>query len=62
MMIGVKVFTATKAHERATLGEAITAWLSENPQIRVVRQTVTQSSDDRYHCLTITLMYEATSL
>jgi hypothetical protein len=61
MTIGVKVFTATKAHERATLGEAITAWLSDNPQVRVIGQTVTQSSDDRYHCLTITLMYESAS-
>ncbi len=55
---GVKVFTATKAREREEMGEVITAWLAKNPSLRVVDKVVTQSSDNEFHCLTITLFYE----
>ena len=57
MMMGVKVFTATKAKDREALGEAITRWLEANPRARVVDKVVTQSSDSQFHCLTITLFY-----
>jgi hypothetical protein len=57
MFAGVKVFTATKAKERESLGEMVTAWLRENPRARIVDKIVTQSSDDQFHCLTITLFY-----
>jgi hypothetical protein len=57
MMTGVKVFTATKARERETLGESITNWLAANPNITIVDKRVTQSSDSEFHCLTITLFY-----
>ena len=55
---GVKVFSATKARERESLGERITDWLesSEKP-IEVVDTVVTQSSDREFHCLTITIFY-----
>jgi hypothetical protein len=59
MILGVKVFTATKARERERLGELVTGWLFEHPQHRIVDQIVTQSSDAEFHCLTITLFYEA---
>jgi hypothetical protein len=51
----VKVFTATKARDRDELGEKVTAWLSASPTIEVVRTVVTQSSDEKFHCLSITL-------
>lgn len=54
---GVKVFTATKAREREELGEAITAWLQQNRDLQVVDRVVTQSSDNEFHCLTITLFW-----
>jgi hypothetical protein len=57
MMMGVKVFTATKAREREMLGEMVTRWLAENPRTRVVDKIVTQSSDSQFHCLSITLFY-----
>ena len=57
MFAGVKVFTATKAKERESLGEMVTMWLRENPRARIVDKIVTQSSDDQFHCLTITLFY-----
>ena len=57
MMMGVKVFTATKAREREMLGEVVTRWLAENPRTRVVDKIVTQSSDSAFHCLSITLFY-----
>jgi hypothetical protein len=58
MMMGVKVFTATKARDREALGDVVTRWLQENPNIKIIERTVTQSSDSQFHCLTITLLYE----
>ncbi len=56
-MDGVKLFTATKARERNALGDRVTEWLRASPA-KVVRDfTVTQSSDDEFHCLTITIIY-----
>lgn len=54
---GVKVFTATKAREREELGETITRWIEANPDTEIVDKTVTQSSDNEFHCLSITLFY-----
>ncbi len=57
VMDGVKVFTATKAKERSTLGDRITEWLRTAPR-KVIRDvTVTQSSDEEFHCLTISILY-----
>ncbi len=58
MFSGVKVFSATKAKEREELGEVITNWLRQNPDIKIIDKVVTQSSDREFHCLTITLFYE----
>jgi hypothetical protein len=54
---GVKVFSATMAQERDQLGEKITAWLKANPNVEIVDKIVTQSSDEAFHCLAITLFY-----
>ncbi len=54
----VKVFTATKAKERESLGETITSWLSQRPEIEVLNTVITQSSDNEFHCLTITIFYK----
>ncbi|WP_106391215.1 hypothetical protein [Enhygromyxa salina] len=55
---GVKVFSATKARDRESLGERITEWLDANSQtLEIVDTVVTQSSDREFHCLTITLFY-----
>ena len=57
MFDGVKVFTATKSREREELGEAVTRWIDEHPELEIVDKVVTQSSDKEYHCLTITIFY-----
>jgi hypothetical protein len=54
---GVKVFSTTLARDRESMGETITRWLAERPQIEVVDREVRQSSDKEFHCLTITLFY-----
>lgn len=54
---GVKVFSATMAQERDQLGEKITQWLLANPGVEIVDKIVTQSSDEAFHCLAITLFY-----
>lgn len=53
---GVKVFSATKAREREELGARATDWLREN-QVEIIDTIVTQSSDNEFHCLTITVFY-----
>ena len=54
----VKVFTATKAMEREGLGERITEWLRQSPPSEITDVQVTQSSDDEFHCLTISFLFE----
>jgi len=54
---GVKVFTTTLARDREAMGETISRWLAENPDLEVVDKQVTQSSDSEFHCLSITLFY-----
>lgn len=55
---GVKVFSATRAKEREELGDAITMWLKDHPEYEIVDKEVVQSSDNEFHCLTITLFYK----
>jgi len=50
----VAVFTATKASERRDLGRSVTSWLN-NYKGQIVDKCVTQSSDNEFHCVTITL-------
>jgi len=52
----VKVFSVTKARERQDLGERVTAWIQDNPQVKIVNTVVSQSSDQSYHCLSMVLL------
>jgi len=54
---GVKVFSATMAQEREQLGEKVTAWIRKHPQNEIVDTIVTQSSDEAFHCIAITVFY-----
>lgn len=56
MFSAVKVFSATKAKDRDSLGERVSAWVQQQrPQI--VSTMVRQSSDNQFHCLTIVIFY-----
>ncbi|MCP4675414.1 MAG: hypothetical protein GY854_07905 [Deltaproteobacteria bacterium] len=55
---GAQIFTATKAKEREDLGNRLTAWIKEHPQIRIKNTSVTQSSDNEFHCITIIVFYD----
>ena len=58
MFDGIKVFAATKQKEREELGETATRWLNErHDQIEIVDKAVRQSSDNEYHCISLTLFY-----
>lgn len=54
---GVKVFSATMFQERQMLGEHVTNWLANNPDVDVVDREVLLSSDNQFHCLSIVLFY-----
>jgi hypothetical protein len=54
---GVKVFSATMVADRDQLGEKVTAWLASHPQCKPTDIVLTQSSDEAFHCLAITLFY-----
>ena len=57
----VKVFSATRARERESLGDAMSEWLAENlNKIEVIDTRVIQSSDQQFHCLTIVVFYRFT--
>jgi hypothetical protein len=54
---GVKIFSATMAQERDRLGERITEWIREHQDFEIVDYVVTQSSDEAFHCLAISIFY-----
>ena len=54
---GVKIFSATMAQDRDRLGDRITEWVRAHPQYEIVNTVVTQSSDEAFHCLAITIFY-----
>jgi hypothetical protein len=51
-----KVFSATKARDRETLGDRVTAWIEANPRIEVLNTVVSLSSDRAFHCLSLVLI------
>jgi hypothetical protein len=57
MFTGVKVFSATMAHDREMLGDKVMAWIQKNPRRQIVQTVVTQSSDQAFHCLAITVFF-----
>jgi len=54
---GVKVFSATMVADREQLGEKVTDWIARNPQRKVTDMVITQSSDEAFHCIAITVFY-----
>lgn len=54
---GVKVFSATKARDRDSLGERVTDWLRDHKRFVITDTCVRQSSDSEFHCLSIILFY-----
>jgi putative lipoic acid-binding regulatory protein len=54
---GVKIFSATMAQERDRLGDRITDWVRKHSEYEITDTIVTQSSDEAFHCLAITIFY-----
>ena len=54
---GVKVFSATMVTDRDQLGEKVTNWINSNTEKKVTDLVVTQSSDEAFHCIAITVFY-----
>jgi hypothetical protein len=54
---GVKIFSATMVADRERLGEKVSSWIAENPRFQVADMVVTQSSDDAFHCIAISVFY-----
>ena len=54
---GVKVFSATMVADRDQLGEKVSAWMANNGQLKVTDIVVTQSSDEAFHCIAITVFF-----
>ena len=53
----VKVFSATMFADRDRLGEKVTDWMTAHRDLQVTQFVVTQSSDDAFHCIAITVFY-----
>lgn len=56
----VHVVTATRHDAREQLGETVTEWLAQHPQLEVVATRVLQSSDSTHHCTSIFLFLKET--
>ncbi len=54
---GVKVFSATMVADRDQLGEKVTAWIAAHQECKVTDIVITQSSDEAFHCIAITVFY-----
>ena len=54
---GVKLFSATMLQQRDQLGEVVSAWLAARPHLKVMDIVLTQSSDEAFHCIAITVFY-----
>lgn len=54
---GVTVFSATTAQHRQRLGDDITAWLRAHSERVPVNTIIRQSSDSRFHCLSILIFW-----
>jgi hypothetical protein len=54
---GVKVVSATMMAARDRVGETVTEWISMHPQFMLLDLVVTQASDLRFHCVSISLFY-----
>ena len=57
---GVKVFSATMREDRDRLGDKIAEWLARSRErgIVPVEFVTTQSSDEAFHCIAITVFYK----
>jgi hypothetical protein len=54
---GVKVFSATMVADRDQLGEKVSEWMHRNSHLKVTDIVVTQSSDEAFHCIAITVFF-----
>ncbi len=54
---GVKVFSATMVADRDQLGEKVTTWINSHAEKNVTDLVVTQSSDEAFHCIAITVFF-----
>jgi len=54
---GVKVFSATMVADREQLGEKVTDWIAKNSHKKVTDMVITQSSDEAFHCIAITVFF-----
>lgn len=54
---GVKIFSATMMADRERLGDKVSSWIAENRRFQVTDMIVTQSSDDAFHCIAISVFY-----
>lgn len=43
--------------DRTVLGEKVTEWLADHPTYELADMVVTQSSDQAFHCIAITVFY-----
>jgi hypothetical protein len=58
-MMRLQTFSATKAKDRAVLGERVTEWLRGHPELEVTDKQVLQSSDREFHCVSVVLWLRA---
>jgi hypothetical protein len=58
MYDGLEIFSATLASEREKIGDRVTRFLIEHPDLVPVKTEIRQSSDSSHHCLTVLLFWK----
>lgn len=56
---GIKVFSATMVADRERLGDRVTEWITAHPELEIVEIVQTQSSDENFHCIALSVFYLA---
>jgi hypothetical protein len=54
---GMKVFSTTLARDREVMGDTVSRWLADHPELEAIGHDVRQSSDRQFHCLSIIVYY-----
>ncbi len=54
---GIKVFSSSRPNRADLVGDRLTEWLSAQPSWAKYKFVVTQSSDSRFHCFSITVIW-----
>ncbi len=58
--LGVQLFSTTTLY-KSFIDDDATTWIRRNPDKKIISAIITQSSDSRFHCYTLTFIWRSYS-